>query len=70
MDRYEITIFWSAEDSAYVVDVPDLPGCMSHGATRLDALRNAEEAISLWLDTAREFGDPIPDPRERGGSVV
>jgi predicted RNase H-like HicB family nuclease len=70
MDRYEITIFWSSEDTAYVVDVPDLPGCMSHGATRPDALRNAEEAIELWLDTAREFGDPIPEPRERDGSVV
>jgi len=70
MDRYEITIFWSAEDDAFVVEVPELPGCMTHGSTRLEALTNAEEAITLWLDTAREFGDPIPQPRERGGSVV
>ena len=70
MERYEVTIVWSSEDDAFVVEVPDLPGCMTHGSTRLEAIENAEEAIALWLDTAREFGDPIPEPDERGGSAV
>jgi len=70
MDRYEITIYWSDEDDAYVVDVPDLPGCMTHGATRQEALKNAEEVIAFWIDCAREDGQPVPEPRQRGGSVV
>ncbi len=70
MNRYEITIFWSNEDDAYVVDVPDLPGCMTHGDTRLEALKNAEEAIAFWIDCAREDGQPIPEPGERGATVV
>ena len=70
MDRYEITIFWSNEDDAYVVDVPDLPGCMTHGDTRVEALRNAEEAIAFWIDCAREDGETIREPSERGGTVV
>jgi predicted RNase H-like HicB family nuclease len=68
--RYEITIFWSNEDDAYVVDVPDLPGCMTHGDTRMQALKNAEEAIAFWIDSAREDGEAIPQPRERDGTVV
>lgn len=62
---YEVIIYWSAEDSAFVAEVPELAGCMAHGATRAEALRNAEEAIDLWLDTTREFGDPIPEPKGR-----
>ena len=60
--KYQLHIFWSAEDDAFLVDVPDLPGCMTHGNTPAEAARNAEEAISLWLDTARELGRPIPEP--------
>jgi len=63
MDRYEIIIFWSAEDDAFVAEVPELPGCMAHGATQEHALTNAKEAMQLWVDTAREFGDPIPEPK-------
>ena len=70
MDRYEITIFWSNEDDSYVVDVPDLPGCMTHGDTRAEALKNAEEAIAFWIDCAREDRETIPEPSERGGTVV
>ena len=70
MDRYEITIFWSNEDDAYVVDVPDLPGCMTHGDTRVEALKNGEEAIAFWIDCAHEDGETIPEPSERGGTVV
>jgi len=63
MDRYEIIIFWSREDDAFVAEVPELPGCMAHGATQETALRNAKQAIGLWIDTAREFGDAVPEPK-------
>ena len=65
MDKYEVIIFWSAEDGAFVAEVPELPGCMAHGATQEEALANAKQAETLWLDTAREFGDPIPEPKGR-----
>jgi len=65
MSKYEIIIFWSDEDEAYVVDVPELPGCMAHGQTYEVALANAKEAIDAWISTAREFGDPIPVPKGR-----
>ena len=65
MDRYEIIIYWSREDEAFVAEVPELPGCMAHGDTQEEALANIKEAMRLWLDTAREFGDPIPEPRGR-----
>jgi len=65
MDKYEVIIFWSAEDEAFVAEVPELPGCMAHGATREEALANAKDAERLWLDTAKEFGDPIPEPKGR-----
>ncbi len=65
MDRYEIIIFWSAEDEAFVAEVPELPGCMAHGATQEEALANAKTAAQLWLDTAMEFGDTIPEPKGR-----
>lgn len=65
MDKYEIIIYWSDEDAAYVADVPELPGCMAHGDSYESALQNAREAIQLWTETAREFGDPIPDPKGR-----
>jgi predicted RNase H-like HicB family nuclease len=63
MDRYEIIIYWSAEDEAFVAEVPELPGCIAHGATQEEALANAKDAAQLWMDTAREFGDPVPEPR-------
>jgi predicted RNase H-like HicB family nuclease len=65
MDKYEIIIFWSDEDEAYVADVPELPGCMAHGDSYEAALRNAREAVRLWLDTAKEFGDPVPAAKGR-----
>ena len=63
MDKYEINLCWSEEDKAFIAEVPELPGCMAHGDTQEAALANAKEAIRLWLDTAREFGDPIPAPK-------
>jgi len=65
MRKYEIILYWSDEDEAYVADVPELPGCMAHGETQTEALKNAQSAIKLWLNTAKEFGDPIPEPKVR-----
>ena len=62
-NRYEIIIFWSDEDAAFLADVPELPGCMAHGDTHAAALANANEAIQLWIDTVNEFGDPVPEPK-------
>ncbi len=63
MGKYEIIIYWSAEDDAFVADVPELPGCMAHGKTHESALRNAKSAIRLWIRTAKEFNDLIPEPK-------
>jgi predicted RNase H-like HicB family nuclease len=63
--KYELVVTWSREDAAFVVDVPELPGCMAHGPTPTEAVANAQDAISLWLDTARDLGRPIPRPRGR-----
>ena len=65
MSKYEIILFWSNEDEIFVADVPELPGCMVHGATPEAALANVKEAIQLWIDTAKEFGDFIPEPKGR-----
>jgi predicted RNase H-like HicB family nuclease len=65
MFKYETIIFWSDEDQAYLAEVPELPGCMAHGDTYESALANAKDAIQLWLDTAEEFGDVIPEPKGR-----
>ncbi|MDQ1272762.1 MAG: hypothetical protein QG591_1392 [Planctomycetota bacterium] len=63
MYKYEIIIYWSNEDESFVAEVPELQGCMAHGETPEDALKNAKEAIQLWIATAKEFGDPIPIPK-------
>lgn len=63
MFKYEIIIYWSEPDHIFVAEVPELPGCMAHGESTEDALKNVNEAIQLWLDTAEEFGDPIPEPK-------
>ena len=63
MLKYEIIIYWSNEDDAFIAEVPEHPGCMAHGKIQEEALKNAKEAIQLWVDTAREFEDPIPEPK-------
>jgi predicted RNase H-like HicB family nuclease len=63
--KYELVIRWSDEDGVFVVDVPELPGCMAHGATLNAAVANSQDAISLWLDVARKTGRPIPRPSGR-----
>ena len=65
MHKYEVVLYWSGTDGVFIAEAPELPGCMAHGDTQLSALDNINEAISLWLDTAREFGDPIPEPKRR-----
>lgn len=65
MVKYEIIIYWSNEDQVYVAEVPELPGCMAHGETQESALKSIQEAMQLWIDTAKEFGDPIPEPKGR-----
>ena len=64
MYKYGIVLYWSSEDGAFVAEVPQLPGCMAHGATQEDALREMNEAIRLWIDTSRELGDPVPEPED------
>lgn len=63
--KYEIILYWSAEDSVFVAEVPELPGCMAHGDSQESALANVQDAIQLWIDTAVEFGDPVPEPKGR-----
>jgi predicted RNase H-like HicB family nuclease len=63
MHKYEVIIYWSNEDQIFVAEVPELPGCMAHGDTKAEALANADEAMQLWIDTAQEFGDAIPEPK-------
>lgn len=65
MQKYEIIIHWSNEDRVFVAEVPELPECMAHGETEEVALKNIKDAIELWIDTAREFGDPVPEPKGR-----
>lgn len=65
MYKYEIIIYWSEDDRTFIAEVPELPGCMAHGQTSEEALHQANEAIGLWIETAREFGDPVPQPHGR-----
>ncbi|WP_347275465.1 type II toxin-antitoxin system HicB family antitoxin [Candidatus Kuenenia sp.] len=58
-------IYWDKADSIYVVEVPELPGCMAHGKSKKEALENAENAVTLWLKTTKEDGIQIPEPKDR-----
>jgi predicted RNase H-like HicB family nuclease len=63
--KYEIIIYWSDEDSAYVAEVPELAGCMADGATYEEALANVNLVVQEWIETASELGRPIPQPKGR-----
>jgi predicted RNase H-like HicB family nuclease len=63
--RYEVIIYWSKEDGAFVAEVPELPGCAADGASYRDALENAEKIIGEWIETARDLGREIPEPKGR-----
>ncbi len=62
--KYEIVIYWDDDDKIFVAEVPELAGCSAHGKTQIDAVKNVNEAVELWLETAREFGDEIPESRQ------
>lgn len=63
MIRYEVIIYWSEEDEAFIAEVPELPGCAADGQTYQEALDNVQVVIQEWIDTAKELGRPIPQPR-------
>ena len=63
--KYEMIIYWSEEDHSFVVEVPELPGCMADGSTYEEAVANAKRIIEEWIETARDLGRPIPEPRGR-----
>ncbi len=63
--RYEVILYWSKTDDAYIAEVPELAGCAADGATRQEALGNVEVVIAEWIETAKELGRPIPVPRGR-----
>ena len=63
--KFEVKIYWSNDDSAFVAEVPELPGCMAHGKTKSKALKSANDAISLWMNTAQELGRVVPEPEGR-----
>lgn len=65
MPKYEVIIYWSSEDQAFIAEVPELPGCAADGQTYQKALANAEAVIQEWLETAKELGRPIPKPKGR-----
>ena len=65
MSKYEVIIYWSDEDESFVAEVPELTGCMADGATQQEALANAEAVIQEWIETARELGREIPEPKGR-----
>ena len=63
MPKYEIIIYWSDEDNAFIAEVPELPGCMADGATRQEVLSNLELIMEEWLETAKALGRPIPEAK-------
>lgn len=65
MNKYELIVYWSEEDNAFLVEVPELPGCMADGGTYQEAVAHTERVIAEWLETARDLGRPIPTPRGR-----
>jgi len=65
MSKYEVIIYWSEEDNAFIAEVPELPGCAADGATHKEALSNVEVVIQEWVETATELGRTIPKPKGR-----
>lgn len=65
MSKYEIIIYWSEEDKAFIAEVPELPGCAADGSTYQEALAHVEIIIQEWIETAKELDRPIPEPKGR-----
>lgn len=63
MHKYEIILYWSNEDEAFIAEVPELPGCMAHGDDQEAALRNIKDAMGFWIERAQELGRPVPEPK-------
>jgi len=63
--KYEVIIYWSDEDEAFIAEVPELPGCVADGATYKEVLSNLETIIDEWIETAQELGRPIPTAKGR-----
>jgi predicted RNase H-like HicB family nuclease len=63
VDRYQVCIWWSDEDGAFVASMPELPGCMADGPTQADALTNLRVVAGLWIETAQQLGRAVPPPR-------
>lgn len=63
MYKYEVIVYWSDEDDAYIAEVPELPGCMADGSSYEEAIRNAQTVIAEWIETAQELGREIPKPK-------
>lgn len=65
MYKYEIIVYWSKDDNAFIAEVPELPGCAADGPTYQEAIKNAEVIIEEWIETAKELGRSIPEPKGR-----
>ncbi len=65
MSKYEVIIYWSEEDQAFIAEVPELPGCAADGPTLQAALQHVEVVINEWIETAKGLGRAIPEPRGR-----
>jgi len=63
--KYELIIYWSQDDGSFIVEVPELPGCMADGETYEEAVGNAQQVIEEWIETAKELGRPVPEPKGR-----
>lgn len=63
MNNYEIIIFWSKDDNCFITEVPELSGCMADGTTQMEALQNAQKIINDWIETAKQLGRNIPEPK-------
>ena len=63
--KYEIIMYWSPEDDAFIVEVPELPGCVADGPTYEEALNEVQVVMDIWVETAKELGRPIPEPKGR-----
>ena len=63
--KYELIIYWSDDDQSFIVEIPELPGCMADGETYEQAVTNAQQVMAEWIETAKELGRPIPEPRGR-----
>lgn len=68
--HHELRVHWSSDDELFVVEVPELPGCSAHGKTPADAATNAQDAIALWIDMAREHGRLVPEPKVRRDTIA